>query len=144
MPLFRVIKKYKNGNISDQIEWGDTTVHQYIPENDVVSNVVQLFQYECASGIIPPTIVSLNNKTYILPSWIECHPKTTLKDVKWTPPQPVQDKVKETFESKSGLGEYKTTYNPNNKTFRCSCFGYFRAKDRQCKHIKALKEKMGV
>jgi hypothetical protein len=67
---------------------------------------------------------------------------TTLKDINWTPPQPVQDKVKETFESKSGNGEYKTTYNPNNNTYKCNCFGFYRAKDRQCKHIKALKEKM--
>lgn len=142
MPLHRVIKTYRNGTKTDEISYGESTNHSYIHENSVLSSVVQLFKYDVPVSVIPPTIARVNGKTVILPSWIECHPLTTLKDINWTPPQPVQDKVKETFESKSGLGEYKTSYNPNNNTYKCNCFGFYRAKDRQCKHIKALKEKM--
>ena len=49
--------------------------------------------------------------------------------------------IKETFESKSGLGEYKTSYNPNNNTFKCNCMGFWRSKGN-CKHVKALREKI--
>ena len=143
MPLHRIIKTYRNGDKTDTITYTESTIHSYTPENDVVSTVAQLFQYEVPVSVIPPTIARVNGKTVILPSWIECHLLTTLKDINWTPPQPVQDKVKETFESKSGLGEYKTSYNPNNNTYKCSCMGYFRSKGN-CKHVKALKEKMGI
>ena len=39
-----------------------------------------------------------------------------------------EDKVVEQFESGSGMGEYKTTYNPNNKRYSCNCMGFWRSK----------------
>ena len=68
--------------------------------------------------------------------WIEVHPETTYDDVKWIKP-----KAKKEIEHIQGsMGTYKTTYDPNKNTYKCTCMGFWRSKGN-CKHVKALKEK---
>ena len=89
--------------------------------------------------IYPPTlfISPIDNKKYILPTWIEVHDDTTIDDIDWVKPK----LKKETVYVKGSMGTYKTTYDPNKKKYTCNCMGYFRSKGN-CKHTKALKEKM--
>jgi hypothetical protein len=68
--------------------------------------------------------------------WIEVHPQTTYDDVVW-----IRPKAKKIIEHIDGsMGKYKTTYDPNKKTYKCTCMGFWRSKGN-CKHVKALKEK---
>ena len=38
--------------------------------------------------------------------------------------------------------EYTTKYYPDSGKYHCTCMGYWRSKDRRCKHIKAMELKM--
>jgi hypothetical protein len=138
MPLYKVTKQYSNKPSTTEIVYGNSPY--VVKPNGETSINVSNFKYH-VKGITNPAIINFSSGKIIGPYNIECHPMTTLNDIVWERPEIKQDKVAETFESKSGLGQYKTTFNPNNNTYKCTCFGYFRAKDRQCKHIKALKEK---
>lgn len=139
MALLKITKRINNKQTTEII-YNETTSYTHIPNGESLVEV-SVFKYH-VKGMMNPAIINFGNKQIIGPYNIECHPMTTLNDIVWERPEAKQDKLVETNESKSGLGQYKTTYNPNNNTFKCSCMGYFRAKDRQCKHIKALKEKM--
>lgn len=143
MPLHRVISWKKDGTKTDEIVYSETTTLSISPDKDNIhSSSVSVFKYE-VEGLIPPTVIESRGKTYIVPQWLEVHPKTTLKDVIHISPQAKETlpKVKVESESQSGLGQYKTTYNPNNNTYKCSCFGFIRTKGN-CKHVKELRIKM--
>ncbi len=71
-----------------------------------------------------------------MPSDIEVHPLTTIDDVNWTKPK----LKKETMKIEGSMGTYKTTYDPNKKTYKCTCMGFWRSKGN-CKHVKELREK---
>ena len=107
--------------------------------------MVSRFQYEVKGGNIPPSILELNGKTYIMPWWKEVEPETTLKDINWIQPKPKVKKqpIIETNISGSGLGEYKTKYYPESGKIHCSCPGFWRS-GGNCKHVKALKLKLGL
>ena len=112
---------------------------------NILTSVVRPFQYEVESTL-RPGIVNLKSKKYITPGWIPCHPNTELSDIKWTPKLSKQEQVKEIdawkFKSSSGDGEYVT--KRNGFKFTCNCPGVWRAKDRECKHIKEVKKDLGL
>ena len=89
-------------------------------------------------SLLPPTIFisPTDGKKYLVPMWIEVHPDTTYDDVKHV--RPKQKKVIEHIDG--SMGKYKTTYNPNKDTYKCTCMGFWRSKGN-CKHVKALREK---
>ncbi len=91
-------------------------------------------------------IVTIDGRTYHTPSWIEVHPETRLEDINWIKPkikkQVKQKPVIETNVSGSGLGEYTTKYYPESGKFHCTCPGYWRS-GGNCKHVKAMREKLG-
>jgi hypothetical protein len=145
MPLHRIIAWKKDGTKTDEIVYSETTSLSISPVKDNIhSSSVSVFKYE-VEGLISPSIIESQGKTYIVPQWLEVHPKTTLKDIIHISPQAKETlpKIKLESESQSGLGQYKTTYNPNNGTYRCSCMGFFRSKGN-CKHVKELRAKMEV
>ena len=88
-------------------------------------------------------IVKLNNKTILMPRGFEVHPKTTLEDVIVTKIQKKKKKKQEsnthTFKSSSSDSVY--TVRETLGTFKCNCPGFYRSKDRKCKHIKLLESK---
>jgi hypothetical protein len=145
MPLHRVITWKKDGTKTDEIVYSETTTLSISPVKDNIhSSSVSVFKYE-VEGLIPPSIIESQGKTYIVPYWLEVHPKTTFKDIIHISPQAKETlpKIKLESESQSGLGQYKTTYNPNNGTYKCSCMGFWRSKGN-CKHVKEMKAKMEV
>ena len=84
-------------------------------------------------------------KKFIVPTWVEVHPATELYDIRWEPPVVKKQAKKEikTFTSSSDASiKYQTsvTHLPTGETkYNCNCPGKWRAKDGECKHIKALK-----
>ena len=114
---------------------------------NISTSIVRLFQYEVES-ILKPGIAILQGKKFITPGFIPCHPNTELSDIKWIQKVSKQEKVKEIdtwrFKSSSGDGEYVTKRNGGKDT--CNCRGYWMAKDKEkgCKHIQEVKEKLGL
>ncbi len=47
------------------------------------------------------------------------------------------------FESKSEPGSFYVVRVTGDKV-KCNCAGQYRAKDRQCKHMKEVKQKLGL
>lgn len=94
-------------------------------------------------------IVKLSNKYVIMPSGVECHPKTTLNDIEEIQSteqirvekefkQPKKEETKSwRFESSSGGGTYFVKQTKTGKLI-CDCPGVWRSKDRRCKHIKEV------
>jgi hypothetical protein len=109
------------------------------PTNILIS-IVRPFQYEIES-LLRPGIANIQGKKFITPGFIPCHPNTELSDIKWIPKISKQEQVKEIdtwrFKSSSGDGEYVT--KRNGFKYTCNCPGVWRAKDRECKHIKEVK-----
>ena len=101
---------------------------------------------------IPPALVDLGGKRYIVPAWKEVPINTQLKDIKC-----VKEKTKtlvkkdpkiitETFVSSSDssiLYKTKKIEQENGSfTYSCTCPGAWRAKDKRCKHIKVLEKRV--
>ena len=141
MSLHREIKHYKDGQVTDEIIYSETTTRNYIPEDNVTSVASSCFTYEVEHPYMAPALMKRVDGLYIVPQNIKVHPQTTIKDIKWIRPVDKVEKVVETFESGSGMGKYKTTYNPNNQKFSCSCMGFWRSKGN-CKHVQELKSKI--
>ena len=87
---------------------------------------------------VHPGIVNFLTKTYILPMYLEVPPGTTLDQIEWErtypTPKPNPNIIK--VDSSSGQGKYQI--QKIGDTYKCSCPGYWRSKDRICKHIKQL------
>jgi len=124
----------------------ETTLY---PQRDGIKHAgCKAFKYEVPKhNILPKMIVRLGDKTYIYPAQIECHPDTTLQDVIEILSEQQMEQVKSSlpkkeepkkwkFESVSGDGKYTVIQTP--KGLKCDCMGYFRARDRRCKHIKEV------
>ena len=88
----------------------------------------------------------MNGKTYLMPMWQEVVNGTTVNDINWIKPKVKTEKkevIKHKFLSSKGDKEYITKEIKTNEgtTYTCNCPGYYRAKDRKCKHIKSLLQK---
>ena len=134
-------------NVSNTWECGfmeDYTAHSNtaftIDNPNVRTSTVQAHKYYIESSI-PPSLVNTLSGKYIVPGWVSCHPNTELSDIKWIPKITKKEQVKEIdtwrFKSSSGDGEYVT--KRNGFKYTCNCPGVWRAKDRECKHIKEVK-----
>ena len=108
---------------------------------------VQVFKYEYKHPIIPPHLfVDLDGQKYIVPIWKKVLPETRLEDINWIKPKPKKVSVEKQefkFESKSDPGHFYKVTVKNNKV-DCNCAGKWRAKDRQCRHMKDVKKKLGI
>ena len=98
---------------------------------------------------LPLAIARLSNKVVIMPAGIECHPETTLDDIividnsPQAKPEPKpREKRTWKFDSASSDGFYAVRENMGKLS--CNCMGYFRAKDRRCKHIKEVEKELGI
>ena len=103
------------------------------------------YKYEYEHPVMPPTILELNGKTYLMPLWKEVVKGTTINDVEWIKPEPKvkQEPIVEISTSSSDPNKtYKTIYYPESGKFHCNCPGKWRAFDGKCKHIKALELKI--
>jgi hypothetical protein len=111
-----------------------------LDSTNISISIVRPFQYEVES-VLKPGIANIQGKKFITPGFLPCHPKTELSDIKWIQKISKKEQVKEIdtwrFKSSSGDGEYVT--KRNGFKYTCNCPGVWRAKDRECKHIKEVK-----
>jgi hypothetical protein len=87
-------------------------------------------------------VVKQDDKAYMIPDWIEVHPKTTYKDIYYKEPKKKVDRSKLgkwEFKSSSSDSTYMVKEMPDGR-LNCDCWG-FRA-HRKCKHVKALAEEL--
>lgn len=110
-------------------------------------HMVRRFQYEHREQY-PPMLLDINGKKYLMPQWKVVHPQTTLEDIKWVKPKPKTKPqlqvIKHEFTSSSSNSVYVTREKIDENgeiTYACNCPGFYRAKDRKCKHIKSLENK---
>ena len=145
MALWKFSNLNKHGNLRSRIIYRpDGQPFSVKPKGLGPVIMVRRFRYEYEHPVIPPTILELNGKTYLMPLWKEVEKGTTINDIEWIKPKPKKtEPIIETHTSSSRADvEYKTTYYPDSGKFYCNCPGRWRAFDGKCKHIKALEEKI--
>lgn len=146
--LFELHLEFKDGSAKTTIVTAEET--KIYPQRDgIVNSGCKPFKYKVSKhNILPKSIIRFVGKTMIFPEGIECHPQTTLEDIveiksqeqiqEETPIVPQPEKLKSwKFESASGGGTYMVKQTKEG-TLRCDCMGYFRSRDRRCKHIKEV------
>ena len=105
---------------------------------------VRRYKYEYEHPVLPPTILELNGKTYLMPLWKEVVKGTTVDDIEWIKPKLKKKRTEpviETFTSGSSDNVYTTKYYPDSGNFHCTCPGSWRSRGN-CKHIKELRNKI--
>jgi hypothetical protein len=135
--LYEVKTLFDNGTEIDELIYSKTAYSILPKKSKIKKCIVNSFKYEYKHLSYPPALMIsvLDGKKYIVPTWQEVHPQTELSDIEWV--KPVLKKEKKVFEIIGSTGDkYKTIFNPNNKKWNCTCPGFWRAKDKQCKHIK--------
>ena len=138
--LWSVRTKYSDGQTTDELVYSEKPITIYPKRDKIVSAIVNRFKYEIEYHFHPCLFNSSNGKKYIVPMWKEVHPETTYDDITWIRPEPPKErKVSKKIEG--SMGTYKTTYDPNKKTYKCTCMGFWRSKGN-CKHVKSLKESL--
>lgn len=133
--LWSVKKRFQDGTEIDEIV---SSPSPYVVnlEEKVVASMTKVHKYDYEHHYPPTLFIDSNGKKFIIPVWKEVHPETTVEDINWIKPK----LKKETEHIQGSMGMYKTIYDPNKKTYKCTCMGYWRSKGN-CKHVKALKEK---
>lgn len=135
--LYSIKKVFDNGDVTNEIV--STPPPLSINPKDITSSFVEVFKYEVEYHIPPIIFSASDGKKYLMPMNIECHPDTTQSDILYIKPK--QKKTIQKVEGSTG-SIYKTIYDPNKKTYKCNCMGFFRARAKGgvCKHVKALME----
>ncbi len=142
MALWKFTNKNKYGNLRSRIIYkpeGETL--SFNPKGFGSFIHVQMFKYEYKHEILPPSLVTLGDDKFIVPTWQKVNPNTTLKDINWVKPKPKKQKTEtviKTHISGSRIGEYTTKYHPESGKYHCSCPGYWRSRGN-CKHVKEMK-----
>lgn len=140
MPLFQVSTLNKYGNLRSRIIHRDSSSFTIRPKGFGKFIGVKRFKYEHVHAYICPTLIELNGKKFMLPDWKEVDPKTTLEDINWIIPEKEEDKpTPDLFKFKSSSSDSIYTVRKILDTYKCNCPGFWRAKDRECKHIKEVK-----
>ena len=141
MAIFKVIK-----DGVEEIIVQDSSSYTYKPDGKTKSYAVQRVMYKQNSWM-PPAFVNIRDKKYLVPEWIEVHPQSQLSDVMWKRPERKVEKpdvITKKFTSKSNPDityTSKKTMLPTGKVqYSCNCPGVWRAKSRECKHIKEMKK----
>jgi hypothetical protein len=134
--LYSVKKQFADGTVTDEIISSPTPYVINVKTEQVVMSMTNVHKYKYEHIYPPIFYMAHDGKRYLMPVNIEVHPDTTIDDVIWTKPKEKKIIIK----IDGSMGEYKTIYDPNKKTYKCSCMGFWRSKGN-CKHVKALREK---
>ena len=152
MALHQIIEKHKVNILGQEITYKNKflvykegTSYGFKPQSSLISHASRLFKYDYEHHM-PPTLYTshVDGQKYIVPTWQKVHPKTTLADIEWTKPEkqePVVEKNTWKFESASDPGHFYTVRQSGIK-LTCNCSGFWRAKDRRCKHVKEVEQKL--
>lgn len=153
MALWKFYNLNKYGTVRSRIiPWPDNKPFSYNPKGFGWFQGAHRFKYD-HEHIYPPALFTspIDGQKYIMPGWQKCHPDTQLSDINWIKPVPKVVEHKEEplapteykFESKSEPGSFYVVRVIGDKV-KCNCAGQYRAKDRQCKHMKEVKQKLGL
>lgn len=143
MPIIQFSNLNKHGNWRTRRFYSPKSSIGFNPDKFGPSIFVKLFKYDY-EGVFPPSLLELNNKTYIVPGWIEVIKGTTLDDINWIKPKEKKQSLVETFKFMSSKGdkEYitrKYTSESGEIKYSCNCFGVVRAPNN-CIHIKKIRD----
>ncbi len=143
MALFKFQNLNKHGNLRTRIVHSPTSQFSFKPRGLGKFVNVQRFRYEYHHAYMAPSMQVKDGERFIIPGDIKVHPETTFDDIVWMKPQPKKrtEPIIEISTSSSKDIEYTTKYYPDSGNIHCSCPGTWRAKDRRCKHIKAMELK---
>ena len=139
MPIKEFSNLNKYGNWRTRRFYNPTTSYGLKPDGFGPSIMVKLHKYT-HKHVLPPCIMKLGGKTYIMPGWQEAIEGTTLNDVIHIKPKVKKKSETIVVETPSSRGDimYKTRYYPDTGNFSCSCPGVWMSKNN-CKHIKKLR-----
>ena len=139
MPIIEFSNLNKYGNWRTRRFHHPTSNIGFDPNGFGPSIMVKLHKYE-HKHVLPPCIMKLGGKTYIMPGWQEVIEGTTLNDVTHIKPKvkiPTKPIIRKALSSKGDI-TYKTKYYPDSDRFTCSCPGVWMS-NNNCKHIKKLR-----
>ena len=143
MNLWKVQTKFDSGEYKDEIIYNEGPYVIHPKKDKIKSCVARKFLYEVEESLIPPRLFETGGKKYIVPDWIEVHPKTTMDDVKIIKKEIREVKrnyvVKDIYTVQSGSNEYKVRHNPTTDQWDCNCQGYLIWRS-SCKHIIYIKD----
>ena len=145
MALFKFQNLNKHGNLRTRIVHSTTSQFSFKPAGYGKFVNVQRFYYEVEHEYLSPALYTDDNgDKFMLPTFQKVHPETTLEDIKLIRPKLEKrtEPIIETNISSSSDITYETKYYPDSGNYYCSCPGRWRAKDRRCKHIKAMESKV--
>jgi hypothetical protein len=140
MAIFKVIK-----DGVEEIITQESSAYTFKPDGKTKSYAVQRVMYK-HDHWMPPALIRIKDKQYLMPTWTEVHPEAQLSDIMWKRPERKVQKPNVTtkqFTSKSNpeiTYTAKKTVLPTGKVqYSCNCPGVWRSKTRECKHIKEMK-----
>ena len=141
MPIVEFSNLNKYGNLRTRRFWQEKSNLSINPKGFGPFIGFRLFKYD-HKHYMPPGLINVGDKRYIVPTWQEVLPETRLEDINWIKPKikktEKQKTIIKTHISGSGLGEYTTKYYPDSGKYHCSCPGYWRSSGN-CKHVKELR-----
>jgi hypothetical protein len=85
---------------------------------------------------VRPALVNTGGKTYLIPIWMEVPADFDVEKNVKVKPILVKTTKEEMVEVLGSKGDIYKARKHANGTFSCTCWGYKRAKDGKCKHIK--------
>ena len=137
MSLWKFSNYNKHWNIRTRIIHTEGSQLSINPKGLGKFVMARIFLYEVEESSIPPRLFETEGKKYIVPNWIEVHPKTTMDDIKVII---VEKEIKvdpNIYTVTSGSGDYHVRHNPATNKYTCDCMGFWRVLDKQkgCKHI---------
>ena len=146
--LYKFTNTNKYGNLRHRIIYRPNGEgFKFNPKNFGPFVNVEVFRYTYEHPILPPSLFTgTDGQKFITPTWQKVLPETTLEDINWVKPElkvTPTTSLEYKFESKSDPGSFYIVRVIGDKV-KCNCAGQYRAKDRQCKHMKEVKQKLGL
>lgn len=153
MPLFEFTNKNKYGQLRKRIVYSESTAFTFNPKGLGDFVCVRPFKYESRSKYYGIFTSPIDGKKYLTPDWVEVLPETTINDVKPFEEEnrgrpkgskKIENPNEWRFESKSDPGSWYVVTQVSDYKVKCTCSGQYRAKDRQCRHMKEVMKELGI
>ena len=103
--------------------------------------IVKRFKYRHTHHIAPMLFTNENGK-WILPTWTPVHKDTLMEDIEWVIETKSEPKVESDVWKFKSFSDENVIYTVRKVglTYKCDCPGSWRAKGKECKHLKLVKE----
>ena len=142
MPIVEFSNLNKYGNLRTRRFWQEKSNLSINPKGFGPFIGFKLFKYD-HNHYMSPSLVTIGDKRYIVPTWVEVLPETRLEDINWIKPKTKltvnkSKTVIKTFSSGSSDATYTTKFYPDSGKYFCDCPGSWRSLGN-CKHIKQMR-----